>query len=176
MEEIKKSIRTIPNFPKEGIMFRDITTLLSTPKAFKKTMDYFIIRYKGRKIDKIVGIESRGFIFGGALSYLLGVGFVPIRKKGKLPGDKTSVTYDLEYGTDTVEVHTDAISPGENVLVIDDLIATGGTCLAACQLIENLGGKVVECAFIVDLPELKGTDKLKNKGYDIFSLVDFEGE
>ena len=101
---------------------------------------------------------------------------MPIRKKGKLPGDKTSVTYDLEYGTDTVEVHTDAISPGENVLVIDDLIATGGTCLAACQLIENLGGKIVECAFLVDLPELKGTEKLKNKGYDIFSLVDFEGD
>jgi len=174
MEEIKKSIRTIPNFPKEGIMFRDITTLLSNPKAFKKTMDYLKVRYKGRKIDKIAGIESRGFIFGGALSYLLGVGFVPIRKKGKLPGETTSVTYDLEYGTDTIEVHTDAIRPGENVLVIDDLIATGGSSKAAVDLVERLGGKVIECAFIVDLPDLKGKEKLL--GYDIFTMVEFEGE
>ncbi|MFH1972053.1 MAG: adenine phosphoribosyltransferase [archaeon] len=176
MDEIKKSIRTIPNFPKQGIMFRDITTLLKDPKVFKKTLDYLAIRYKGRRIDKVVGIEARGFIFGGALAYLLGVGFVPIRKKGKLPGETTSVSYELEYGTDTVEVHTDAISPGENVLVIDDLVATAGTCLAACQLVEKLGGKVVECGLIVDLPDLKGTERLRNRGYDVFSLIDFEGD
>ena len=176
MKEIKKSIRTIPNFPKEGIMFRDITTMLLDAKMFRKSMDYLLIRYKGRRIDKVVGIESRGFIFGSVLAYLLGVGFVPIRKKGKLPGETTSVTYDLEYGTDTVEVHTDAILPGENILVIDDLVATAGTCLAACQLVEKLGGKILECGFIVDLPDLKGSQKLKDKGYEIFTLVDFEGE
>jgi adenine phosphoribosyltransferase len=176
MEELKRKIRTIPNFPKEGVMFRDITSLMSDPEGLRRVMDYFLVRYKGRKIDKVVGIESRGFIFGGALAYLLNVGFIPIRKKGKLPGETTSVTYELEYGTDTLEVHTDAISPGENILVIDDLVATGGSCLAACKLVEQLGGRVIECGFIVDLPELKGTEKLKSKGYDIFSLVDFEGE
>lgn len=176
MEEIKKKIRTIPNFPKEGIMFRDITTLLKDANGFKKVMNYFYIRYKGRKIDKIAGIESRGFIIGGALAYMLNIGFVPIRKRGKLPGEKVSVTYNLEYGTDTIEMHKDAITYGENVLVIDDLIATGGSCLATCELIEKLGGKIIECAFIVDLSELKGKEKLRNKGYDFFSLIEFEGE
>lgn len=174
MDKLKKKIRTIPNFPKEGIMFRDITTLLGDPEGMRMVMEYFLVRYKGRKIDKVVGIESRGFIFGGALAYLLNVGFVPIRKKGKLPGETTSVTYELEYGTDTLEVHTDAIRPGENVLVIDDLIATGGSCKAAVDLVERLGGKVMECAFIVDLPDLKGKEKLKE--YDIFTMVEFEGE
>jgi len=174
MEEIKKKIRTIPNFPKEGIMFRDITTLLADPEGLKKTLQYFLIRYKGRKIDKVVGIESRGFIIGGALAYLLNKGFVPVRKKGKLPGETTSITYELEYGTDTLEMHTDSIKPGENILLVDDLIATGGSCKAAADLIERLGGNIVECAFIVDLPDLKGKEKI-NK-YDIFTLVEFEGD
>ena len=171
---IKESIMTIPHFPKQGIMFRDITTLLQDPEAFKKTCDAFYNRYKDKKIDVVVGIESRGFVFGAVLAYMLGVGFVPIRKPGKLPYKTIKQEYELEYGKSTVEIHEDAIKKGQRVLIVDDLIATGGTIGAAIKLVEKLGGKVVECCFVVGLPELKGREKLQN--YTIFNLVDFEGE
>lgn len=172
--DLKSAIRTIPDFPKQGIMFRDITTLLKDPKAFGQTIDLLTNRYIGKEIDLVAGIESRGFILGAALAHRLNKGFVPIRKKGKLPGKTESVEYALEYGTDKIEVHTDAIQQGQKVLLVDDLIATGGTASAACQLIEKLGGSVVECCFLVDLPDLKGKQKLTK--YPVFSLVDFEGD
>jgi adenine phosphoribosyltransferase len=175
---IKSRIRTIPDYPKKGIMFRDITTLIKDPVGFRLVIDNLTQRYiKGNiRFDVIVGIESRGFIIGGALSYTLGKGFVPVRKKGKLPAEKVSHEYQLEYGTDTIEMHKDAIKKGTNVLLIDDLLATGGTALAAAALIEKLGGKVVEMAFIVNLPDVGGIKKLTEKGYKVFSLTDFEGD
>lgn len=176
MDHIKKKIRTIPHFPKQGIMFRDITTLLQDSQGLKDVVTEFVKRYKDSKIDVVAGIEARGFILGGVLAHELGVGFVPLRKKGKLPHKTESVTYDLEYGTDTIEIHVDAIKKGENVLLADDLLATGGTSLAAARLIEKLGGKVVECAFIVDLPEVGGKKKLTEAGFKVFNLVEFEGE
>lgn len=174
--EIKSRIRTVPHWPKKGVMFRDITTLLKDPVGFKLVIDDFLKRYKGKNIDVVVGIDSRGFILGGALAYLLGKGFVPVRKKGKLPHKTVSETYELEYGTDTIEIHEDAILKGQNVLIVDDLVASGGTCLAACRLVEKLGGKVVECAFIVDLPDLGGRKKLEKAGYKVYAQVEFEGE
>ena len=171
---IKNKIRTIPHFPKNGVMFRDITTLFKDSEAMRKTMDIFYHRYKNEKIDIVAGIESRGFVAAGILAEKLGVGFVPIRKKGKLPGEKISQEYNLEYGTDTVEIHTDSIKKGQKVLLIDDLIATGGTAAASCQLIEKIGGEIVECAFIIELPDLKGKEKLSK--YDFFSIVKFDGE
>ena len=176
MEHIKKKIRTIPDFPKKGIMFRDITTLLQDGEGLKDVVKEFVQRYKDSKIDVVAGIEARGFILGGVLAHELGVGFVPLRKKGKLPYETESITYDLEYGQDTIEIHTDAITEGENVLLIDDLLATGGTALAAAQLIEKLKGVIIECAFIVDLPEVGGKKKLEKAGYKLFTLVEFEGE
>jgi adenine phosphoribosyltransferase len=176
MEHIKKKIRTIPNFPKEGIMFRDITTLLQDGEGLKDVVKEFVGRYKDSEISSVAGIEARGFILGGVLAHELGVGFVPIRKKGKLPYKTESMTYDLEYGTDTIEVHTDSVKQGDNVLLVDDLLATGGTSLAAAKLIEKLGGKIAEIAFIVDLPEVGGRKKLEEAGYKQFSLVEFEGE
>jgi adenine phosphoribosyltransferase len=176
MEEIKSLIRTIPDFPKKGIMFRDITTLLADGKGFRKTIEYLTERYSDREIDKIVGIESRGFILGGALADRLGIGFVPIRKKGKLPYKTLAVEYELEYGKDIVEIHADSILEGEKVLLIDDLIATGGTMLASIELIEKLKGKVEECAFVIELPELKGREKLEQKGVNVYSMISFEGE
>jgi len=173
---IKSRIRTVPHWPKQGVMFRDITTLLKDPVGFKLVIDDFLKRYKENKIDIVVGIDSRGFILGGALAYLLGKGFVPVRKKGKLPHKTVSETYELEYGTDTIEIHEDAIKKGQNVLIIDDLIATGGTMLAACRLIGKLGGKVAECAAIVDLPDLKGSERLKKAGYKVYYQCQFEGE
>jgi adenine phosphoribosyltransferase len=173
-ESIKSKIRTIPHFPKHGIMFRDITTLLKDANGLNEVIKALTERYKGMDIDYVAGIESRGFILGGALAHQLGVGFIPIRKKGKLPAETVSYTYDLEYGTDTIEIHKDAIKQGDKVLLVDDLIATGGTAAAACKLIEKLGGKIVEAAFIVDLPDLKGKEKLKD--YPVFCLVEFEGE
>lgn len=173
MEHIKSKIRTIPDFPKAGIMFRDITTLLKDPTGFSDVILAFAARYKSQKIDVVAGIEARGFILGGALAKELGVGFVPIRKKGKLPHKVHRIEYDLEYGKDVLEIHQDAIVPGERVLVVDDLLATGGTSKAACDLIEKIGGTVVECAFVVDLPELKGKEKLNRP---CFALVEFEGE
>ncbi len=171
---IKSRIRTIPNFPKQGIMFRDITTLLKDSVGLNLVINQLAERYKNTKIDLVAGIESRGFILGGALAHKLNLGFVPIRKAGKLPHEVESIEYDLEYGKDKIEIHKDAISPGNKVLLADDLIATGGTALAACRLIEKLGGEIVECAFIIDLPDLKGKEKLYPR--KCFSLVEFEGE
>lgn len=174
MEKIKKAIRTIPHFPKKGIMFRDITTLLKDADAFKETIDALVERYRNQSLDLVAGIESRGFIIAGAIAYLLGKGFIPIRKPGKLPAETFRVEYELEYGKDAVEMHKDSVFKGARVLVIDDLLATGGTMKAACDLVERAGGTVVECAFIVDLPDLKGRKKLQK--YQIFTLVEFEGE
>jgi adenine phosphoribosyltransferase len=173
-DSIKSKIRTVPHWPKEGIMFKDITTLLKDPDGFKETIDLLFNRYKDKKIDKVVGIESRGFIFGAPLAYLLGCGFVPVRKPGKLPAECESEEYTLEYGKDKIEIHKDAISNGDRVLIVDDLIATAGTASAARNLVKKLGGELVECAFIVELIDLKGRDKLK--GENIYSIVEFEGE
>lgn len=173
---IKSRIRTIPNFPKEGIMFRDVTTLLKDPEGFKITIDMLVDRYKDMDIDVIVGIEARGFILGAAMAYNMGKGFVPIRKKGKLPGKTISEDYELEYGVDTIEVHVDAIEKGQKVLIVDDLLATGGTIKGAISLVEKTGGDVVESCFIVDLPDLGGSQKLKDGNYKYFCLTEFEGE
>ncbi len=170
--DIKSKIRTIPNFPKQGIMFRDITTLLKDPAGFRYVIDTFVQRYANKGIDKVVGIESRGFILAGALAHQLNVGFVPVRKPGKLPAEKNSIEYELEYGKDKLEIHTDAIKHGDIVLIVDDLIATGGTARAAIALVENSGGTVLECAFVIDLPELLGAQKLGKPSY---SLVAFDG-
>lgn len=174
VEIIRSRIRTIPDFPKPGIQFRDITTLLADPVGMKKVVEIFLERYKNMEIDAVAGIESRGFIIGSILADKLGVGFIPIRKPGKLPFETISEEYDLEYGTDKVEIHRDAVGPGDKVLVVDDLIATGGTCKAACILLERLGAEIVECAFVIGLPDLKGKEKLHR--WNSFSIVDFEGE
>ncbi|MFA5142389.1 MAG: adenine phosphoribosyltransferase [Candidatus Woesearchaeota archaeon] len=173
---LKDKVRTVPHWPKQGIMFRDVTTLLKDDDGFRKSMDLMVKRYSNHKIDKVAGIESRGFIMGSVLAHQLGVGFIPLRKPGKLPAETISVEYSLEYGTDKMEIHKDAILPGEKILVVDDLIATGGTALAACHLIEKLGGEVAECAFVIDLPEIGGRKKLEDAGYKVFSLMEFEGE
>jgi 5'-methylthioadenosine phosphorylase len=175
-EIIKSKIRTVPHFPKQGIMFRDITTLLKDSEGFNSLIDMLVERYSGKRIDVVAGIESRGFITGAALAHRLGVGFVPIRKAGKLPGKTISVEYTLEYGTGKLEVHTDAIPSASEVLVVDDLLATGGTALAACELVKKLGANVIECSFIVDLPDLGGKKKLESAGYKVFNLVEFEGD
>ena len=174
MENIKKTIRTIPHFPMKGIMFRDITTLLKDANAFKETIDALVERYRYQSFDVVAGIESRGFIIAGVIAYLLGKGFIPIRKPGKLPAETYRVDYELEYGNDAIEMHKDSVNQGSRVLIVDDLLATGGTMKAACEIIEKAGGDVVECAFIVDLPDLKGREKLKD--YQVFTLVEFEGE
>jgi adenine phosphoribosyltransferase len=173
--DIKSVIRTIPDYPKPGIMFRDVTTLLGNARAFRTTVDQLVQPYAGTRIDKVVGIEARGFILAGAVAHQLSVGFVPVRKKGKLPWRTISQTYELEYGTDTVEIHEDAVLKGENVLLVDDLIATGGTAEAAIKLIERAGGTVVGCSFIIDLPELKGRRRLEKMGKKVLSLVEFDG-
>ncbi|MFW8600824.1 adenine phosphoribosyltransferase [Desulfobacterota bacterium M19] len=175
---IKSLIRSIPDYPKKGIMFRDITTLIKEPVGFRLVIDNLTQRYINGEVDYdiIVGIEARGFIMGGALSYTLGKGFAPIRKAGKLPADVYSQKYALEYGTDSIEIHQDALKPGAKVLLVDDLLATGGTALAAAALIEKLGATVAEMAFIVNLPDVGGEAKLRDKGYSIYSLTEFEGE
>jgi adenine phosphoribosyltransferase len=173
---IKSKIRTIPDFPKKGIMFRDITTLLKDATGFRDVVEKLYKRYAQMDIDIIVGLEARGFIIGGPLAYRLGKGFVPIRKAGKLPYKTVSHEYSLEYGTDTIEVHSDAINKGDRVLIVDDLLATGGTALAAAALVKKLGGEVVEMAFIVDLPEVGGRKKVEKSGYSMFALCEFEGE
>ena len=172
----KSLIRTIPHYPKPGIMYRDITTLLKDAVGFKLTIDTLAHRYAGTKLDKIAGIESRGFIIGGALASRLGVGFVPVRKSGKLPGEKLGRNYVLEYGEDRVEMHVDAVSAGEEVLLVDDLVATGGTAEAAASLIEDAGGRVVECCFVIDLTDIGGRQRLEAKGYPVFALCEFEGD
>ncbi len=174
---IKSKIRTVANYPKKGIMFRDITTLIKDPVGFRLVIDSFTQRYihGSVKFDMIVGIESRGFIFGGALAYTLGKGFVPIRKKGKLPAEIVSQEYELEYGTDSIEMHSDAFGDGTRILLVDDLLATGGTALAAASLVEKLGGVVAEMCFVVDLPDVGGAQALRDKGYPYYALTDFEG-
>lgn len=172
--DLKEYIRNIKDFPKQGIMFRDITTLLKNPEAMKYTSEKLLDFAKGLKVDKVVGIESRGFIFGSILSEKLNAGFVPVRKPGKLPAEKEQATYQLEYGTDTLEIHKDAINPGDNVLIHDDLLATGGTMEAVCKMIEKLGGNVVQISFIIELSFLKGREKLKS--YDVRSIVEYHSE
>ncbi|MBK8570769.1 MAG: adenine phosphoribosyltransferase [Nitrosomonadales bacterium] len=157
-------------------MFRDITSLLKDPIGFRITIDELVRRYADMEIDKVIGIEARGFIVGAALAYALGKGFVPIRKKGKLPAETIGYDYELEYGTDRIEIHADAISSGERVLLVDDLIATGGTAEAATILIEKIGGKIVECCFVIDLPDIGGRKRLEKKGYSVFALCEFEGD
>ena len=173
---IKSRIRTIPHYPRQGIQFRDITTLLKDPVGFRIAIDELANRYAGQKIDKIAAIESRGFIIGAPLAYRLGVGLVPVRKPGKLPAKTIGHDYELEYGHDRVEIHTDAIANGERVLLVDDLIATGGTAEAAATLIDKLGGQVIECAFVINLPDVGGRKRLEHKGYQVFTLCEFEGD
>jgi len=172
--DLKKIIRNVPDFPKKGIVFRDITPLIGHPAAFRSLVDEIVQRCRGQKIDAVAAIEARGFIFGAAVAYQLGVGFVPIRKKGKLPYRARRETYALEYGTDTIEMHEDGVKRGQNVLLVDDLLATGGTMAACCRLIESVGGKVAGIAFVIELSFLKGREKLA--GYDVFSLVDYDSE
>ena len=173
-DDLKKYIRTVKDFPKRGIMFRDITTLLKEPTALKKTGTNLFEFTKNKNITKVVGIESRGFMFGISLAEKLDVGFVPCRKKGKLPAETESITYSLEYGEDTLEIHKDAINEGDKVLIHDDLLATGGTAQAACKLVEKLGGQVVQVSFIIELTFLKGRTKLKD--YDVRALIDYDSE
>ena len=175
-EGLKGMIRTVPDFPKKGIMFRDITTILQNKEGFAYVIDGFYERYKGKNIGIVVGIESRGFIFGAALAYKLGCSFVPVRKEGKLPHHTMREEYSLEYGNAAVEIHKDAIASGQRVLIVDDLIATSGTCVATINLIKKLEGEIVECAFVVELSDLHGREKIEEQGYKVFSLVKFEGE
>ena len=174
MINLKDKIRSIPHWPIESVTFRDITTLMQDPEGFNETCNRFYERYKDQKIDKIAGIDARGFVFGAVLAKQLGIGFIPVRKKGKLPFKTICEKYDLEYGTAELELHLDAIAKGERIVIVDDLIATGGTVNAAIKLVEKLGGEVVECAFVVELPELKGREKIGN--HKIFSMIEFEGE
>ncbi|HUW25693.1 MAG TPA: adenine phosphoribosyltransferase [Gallionella sp.] len=173
---IKSKIRTVPHYPHQGIMFRDITTLLKDPISLRATIDAIANRYKDKKIDKVAGIESRGFIVGTPVAYQLGVGFVPIRKKGKLPAATVGCDYQLEYGTDRIEIHVDAIQKGDRILLVDDLIATGGTAEAATKLIQDMGGIVVECCFVIDLPDIGGRARLEKHGHKVFALCEFEGD
>lgn len=172
---IKSRIRTIPHYPHQGIMFRDITTLLKDPVGLRATIQEIAIRYQSLKIDKVVGIESRGFIIGAPVAYELNLGFIPIRKKGKLPAATVGRDYQLEYGSDGIEIHVDAIQPGERILLVDDLIATGGTAEAAAGLIQEMGGLVVECCFVIDLPDVGGRARLEKLGLKVFSLCEFSG-
>jgi len=173
---IKSKIRTIENYPIKGVMFRDITTLLKDQEGFRDSINKLVDRYKDLNIDKIAAIESRGFIIGAPLAYLLNVGLVLIRKPGKLPAETIDQDYKLEYGTDRIEVHLDAIEKGEKVLIVDDLIATGGTAEAAVRLVQKMKGDIVECCFIIDLPDIGGRDRLENMGQKVFTLCEFEGE
>ena len=175
MKTVKNYIRTIPDFPHAGIMFRDVTTLFDDPDGFQLAIKQLVAPYLGQKIDKVAGLEARGFILGGAVAYHLGCGFVPIRKQGKLPGSVISQEYTLEYGQAVLELQEDAIEAGETVLVVDDLLATGGTAEAGVKLIERLGGDVTACAFVIDLPELGGSKKLQAMGLPLHSLCSFEG-
>ena len=173
---VRDYIRTIPDFPHEGIMFRDVDTLFNDPRGLRLAVDQMLHPYVGQRIDRIAGLDARGFILGGAMAHQLSVGFAMIRKKGKLPGSTISQDYALEYGQATVEIHDDAIQPGEQVLLVDDLLATGGTAEAGVKLIERLGGEVMGCAFVIDLPDLGGRKRLEAMGLDVFALTAFEGE
>ena len=173
---IKDYIRTIPDYPKEGIMFRDITTLLQSPSGFRRAVDELVHPFAGSDVTKVAGIEARGFILGGAVAHQLSVGFLPIRKKGKLPWQTISVEYELEYGTDEVEIHIDSLEAGDRVLIVDDLIATGGTATAAVELIRKTEGEVVGASFVVDLPDLGGVKRLEAMDVPVRTLVEFEGD
>lgn len=172
---VRDYIRTIVDFPQEGILFRDVTTLFADARGFRMAIDQLLTPYAGMRIDKVVGLEARGFILGGAVAHQLSTGFVPIRKKGKLPGQTISQAYSLEYGEAVVELHEDAISPGERILLVDDLLATGGTAEAGIRLVERLGGVLVGCAFVVDLPDLGGRAKLEALGMQIHAICEFDG-
>jgi len=173
---IKSKIRTIKNYPIDGVMFRDITTLFEDPEGLRDSINNLSERYKDLKIDKIAAIEARGFILGAPLAYILNIGLVLIRKPGKLPAKTISQDYDLEYGSDQIEIHSDAIRPGEKVLIVDDLIATGGTAEAAVKIVEKMEGQIVECCFIIDLPDIGGRARLEGIGQKVFTLCEFEGE
>jgi len=169
--DLAKMIRDVPDFPKEGILFKDITTLIKEPRAFREVIDRLADHYAGQKIDLVVAVEARGYIFGAPIAYKLGAGFVPVRKEGKLPAETVREEYELEYGTDSVEMHCDAIQPGQKVLIVDDLIATGGSAAATARLVERLGGEVVGIAFLIELTFLNGVEKLK--GYDVFTMIEY---
>jgi len=174
--DLRSLIRSIPDYPREGVIFRDITTLLQDSRGFRKTVDELVQPHAGAAIDKVAGIEARGFILGGAVAHQLSVGFIPVRKQGKLPWDTMGEDYELEYGTDRVEIHTDMVKPGERVLIVDDLIATGGTALAAIRLLQSAQSEVVGCTFVIDLPDLGGAKKLRDSGVKVSALMSFEGE
>ncbi len=173
--DLKAAIRSIPDYPKAGIVFRDITTLLGDARAFRRTVDQLVQPWAGAKIDKVAGIEARGFILGGAVAHQASAGFIPIRKKGKLPFKRVSVGYSLEYGIDEMEMHEDALVADERVILVDDLVATGGTAEAAVKLLRQMGGNVLAACFVIDLPELGGADKLRSLGVPVRTLVSFEG-
>jgi len=173
--DLKSVIRTIPDYPKPGILFRDITTLLGSPRAFRRAIDELVQPWAGMKIDKVAGIEARGFIIGGAVAHQCSAGFVPIRKKGKLPHTTVRIAYSLEYGIDEMEMHEDAVAPGDRVILVDDLIATGGTAEGAVKLLRRIGAEVLAACFIVDLPDLGGADKLRKLDLPVRTLVSFEG-
>jgi adenine phosphoribosyltransferase len=172
---LKNAVRTIPDYPKPGIMFRDITTLLADARAFRRAIDELVQPYAGSKVSKVAGIEARGFILGGAVAHQMSAGFIPIRKKGKLPHETVSIAYSLEYGVDQMEMHKDAVIRGEKVVLVDDLIATGGTAEAACRLLTQLGAEIVAACFIVDLPELGGARKIEALGIPVRALMQFDG-
>ncbi len=172
---LRAAIRTIPDYPKEGILFRDITTLLGDARAFRKAVDELVQPWAGAKIEKVAGMEARGFILGGAVAHQLSSGFIPIRKKGKLPHETVSVAYELEYGTDEMEMHVDAVARGERVILVDDLIATGGTAAGAIRLLQKMGAEVVAACFVIDLPDLGGAKKIETLGVPVRTLVSFEG-
>ena len=173
---LKSRIRTIPDFPKPGIQFRDITTLLKDPFGFRKLVDDLVQPFAGKRVDAVAGIEARGFIIGGAVAHQLSTGFIPVRKKDKLPWDTIGQDYELEYGTDRVEIHRDAVGEGETVLIVGDLLATGGTALATLDLLRQAGADIVGCSFVVDLPDLGGRKRLEEQGVSVLTLVEFEGE
>ncbi len=175
MDYLRNAIRTIPDYPKAGILFRDITTLLGDARAFRRAVDELVQPYAGAGIAKVAGIEARGFILGGAIAHQMSAGFVPIRKKGKLPHETVSIAYSLEYGIDTMEMHVDAVHRGERVILVDDLIATGGTAAAAVQLLQKLGADVVAACFVIDLPDLGGREKIEALGVPVRTLVAFDG-
>ena len=174
-QTLRASIRNIPDYPQPGVMFRDITTLLGDARAFRRAIDELVHPYAGTKIDKIAGIEARGFILGGAMAHQMSAGFVPIRKKGKLPHETVRIAYSLEYGLDEMEMHKDAVAPGEKVILVDDLIATGGTAEAAVKLLRQIGADIVAACFVIDLPDLGGRKKLEALGVDVRTLISFEG-
>ncbi len=175
-KELSNVIRAIQDYPKPGIVFRDVTTLLQDARAFRRSVDALVHPYIGIGLDQVAGIEARGFILGGAIAHQLTAGFIPVRKKGKLPGEKVNIAYSLEYGVDEMEMHRDAVSPGDKVLLVDDLIATGGTAEAAVKLLKELGADVIAACFVIDLPDLGGRKKIESHGVPVRTLIEFEGE